>query len=167
MQLKDKWPVFNARWRLMTHDLDYGFDWEIERVQISERDPVWDRRPLTVEIEANRGWQSVGVRIPPGTKLSLAAEGSVTLDSDPKPWISQPPGITIQYRGGKPIGQLLACVLPNARVNSTTLPKLEILSVGDNKEIEVHSFSWLLFRINDSVGDQSNNTGSYQVSISP
>ena len=43
--LKDQWPIVSARWRLLCEDLDYGFDWERERVAISVKDPLWQGQP--------------------------------------------------------------------------------------------------------------------------
>lgn len=165
LQLRTQWPVFNARWRLMAHELDYGFDWEIERLQISERDPIWDGKPISLDLESNRGWQSVGVRIPPGTSINVTASGSVTLADQPRPWVSEPDGITYQYNRSRPIGQLIACVLPNATVKSATLPELSTQTVGKQATIEIEQFSWLLLRVNDSVADQADNAGAYRVTV--
>jgi len=165
LKLRSQWPVIGARWRLMCHDLDFGFDWNAERVELSERDPVWNGQPIELKVAADRGWQSAGVRVPPGTKLNMSADGEVTLASDPKPWISNPPGITYRYHRGYPMGQLQACILPNAKVVSKTVPPLNIVSVAGKTNLEVKQFSWLLFRVNDSVGDLGNNRGEYRVKI--
>jgi hypothetical protein len=165
LQLQSKWPVVHARWRLMCHDLDYGFDWSSERVDLSEQDPVWKGTRMTIDVVADDSWQSVGVRIPPNTKLRLSATGQVTLASEPKPWISEPPGITFQYHRGRPIGQLIACVLPNAMERSEWIAPVDEYVIGDEATIEVSQFSWLLLRVNDGVGSRSDNNGSYQVEI--
>lgn len=165
LQLRTQWPVFQARWRLMCHDLDYGFDWNVERVEISEQDPVWDGKPITVEVAANQGWQSLGYRIPPATKIKVSASGTVTLANNPRPWKSEPPGITFQYHGGRPIGQLVACVLPNAIVKAASIPPIDVQTVANNQVVDVTQFSWLLLRVNDSAGDQADNRGEYQVTL--
>jgi hypothetical protein len=165
LQLQSSWPVVHARWRLMCHDLDYGFDWSTEQVNISERDPVWSGNPITINVVSNDSWQSIGVRIPPNTKLRLAASGRVTLASEPKPWISEPPGITFQYNRGRPVGQLVACLVPNAIERSDRLAPINTYVVAEKATIEVPRFSWLLLRVNDGVESRSDNTGSYQVEI--
>lgn len=164
--LRSQWPVLNARWRLMCQELAYGFDWDIERVQLSEHDPVWEGNPIDVEVAAKAGWQSIGVRIPPATKVRLSATGTVVLAQEPKPWTSQPEGITFQYHAGRPLGQLLVCVLPNAVNQATLLPKLDVRAVEGEATIEINEFSWLLLRVNDSLGDRGDNTGSYLVKTS-
>ncbi len=148
----------------MCQNLDYGFDWDIERIEISERDPIWNGDPISLDVKSNRGWQSIGVRIPPGSSIKLTAMGTVTLADQPKPWTSEPEGITYQYNRGRPIGQLVARVLPNATVKSGLLPELTTQTVGKQTTIEVGQFSWLLLRVNDSVADQADNSGHYRVS---
>jgi hypothetical protein len=165
LQLQSAWPVVHARWRLMCHDLDYGFDWSSERVELSERDPVWSGNPLKVNVASNGSWQSIGVRIAPSTKLRITASGQVILATQPKPWISEPPGITFQYHQGRPIGQLVACVLPNTIDRAAQVAPLDVRTIASDTTIEVGQFSWLLLRVNDAVGSRSNNTGEYQVQI--
>ncbi len=161
-----KWPVVAARWRIMCDDLDYGFDWDREQVAISEEDPLWDGKPLEIAVAADRGWQSVGVRLVPGTRLQLRGSGQVVLDTDPKPWVSQPDGITFRYHRGRPLGQLLACVLPNAAEDGDHVRPLDIVAVSDEATLSIDQHSWLLLRINDEVGDLANNSGAYDVKIS-
>ncbi len=160
-----KWPVVAARWRVMCDDLDYGFDWSHQRLAISENDPPWDGKTIDAMIDARRGWQSTGVRFAPGTKLTLQGTGEVILDTQPKPWISQPPGVTIKYHRGRPLGQLLACVLPNATPRGQRLAPLKIFSVEKETEIQIDQHCWLLFRVNDAVDARGNNQGAYQLTI--
>lgn len=165
--LRELWPVLAARWRVMCHDLDYGFDWSRERVALSVRDPLWDGRELRVPVAADRGWQSVGVRLPPGVRLHIQASGEVTLASTTRPWISQPDGITLQYHRGRPLGQLMVCMLPNAMdLEAETIEPLAIEAVGDQAVLDIDQYCWLLFRVNDDVGKLGDNRGAYEVVIS-
>ncbi len=160
-------PILSARWRVMCNDLDYGFDWSRERVDLSIDDPIWDGRSLNAMVAADRGWQSVGVRVPSGVRLRIKASGEVTLARTTRPWTSQPPGITFQYHRGRPLGQLLLCVLPNATdFDAATIEPLPIVEVGDEATIDVPQFSWLLLRVNDDVGKLEDNQGRYEVTIS-
>jgi hypothetical protein len=175
--LRTDWPILAARWRLMCHDLDYGFDWSREQVTLSARDPKWDGKPIRMEVSASRGWQSTGVRIPGRAKLRVSASGRVTLARTSKPWISEPAGITYQYHRGRPLGQLLLAVLPNAHdAEATTIKPLAVraigldavqdqTSAGQEARLQIDAYSWLLFRVNDHVGDLGDNTGAYQVTI--
>jgi hypothetical protein len=166
--LSRQWPIVAARWRLMCHDLDYGFDWSREKVDLSASDPRWNRQPITIKVAADQGWQSIGVRIPGGTKVRLTPRGQITLADEPKPWTSDPAGITFQYHRGRPLGQLLVSVLPNAMdPQATLLRPLEVRPIGKETTLEIAEFSWLLMRVNDPVGKLSDNTGEYDVTISP
>ncbi len=164
--LRSQWPILAARWRLMCHDLDYGFDWSRERVALSANDPIWDGRPITVQVDANQGWQSMGVRVPRRTRLRISASGRVTLANDPKPWTSEPAGITFRYHRGRPLGQLLVCVLPNAiQSPGDSLPPLDVRPLAQETTIEVSEYSWLLLRVNDVTGELEDNGGEYDVTM--
>ncbi|MGB0759700.1 MAG: hypothetical protein ACPHJ3_01375 [Rubripirellula sp.] len=164
--LSKQWPILAARWRLACHDLNYGFDWSREQVQLSATDPLWDGSDLKLQVRPDQGWQSCGVRIPRGAKISLTAEGEITLANQPKPWTSQPPGITFQYHRGRPLGQLQFCLLPNANdPQAKRIESLEVHAVKDRPVFNVTEYSWLLFRVNDEYGKLDDNRGSYQVSI--
>ncbi len=160
-------PILAARWQVMSQDLDYGFDWSRERVNLSIDDPIWDGRSLTATVAADRGWQSAGVRVPRGARLRLKASGEVTLARTTRPWISQPRGITFQYHRGRPLGQLLLCVLPNATdFDAATVGPLPMVELSDEASIDIPQFSWLLFRVNDDVGKLEDNRGHYEVTVS-
>ena len=149
----------------MCQDLDYGFDWSRERIEISEKDPLWDDQPIKLQVRADRGWQSTGVRFAPHTRLKLQPSGSITLAPQPKPWLSEPAGVTIEYHRGRPLGQLLACVLPNATPAGEKLVPLQIIPIDKETAITIDKHSWLLLRVNDAVGQLADNTGAYKLVI--
>ncbi|TWU58718.1 hypothetical protein Poly51_14980 [Rubripirellula tenax] len=164
-RLSKTWPIVAARWRILANDFDFGFDWEQQRLSISTSDPLWDGKPIKFSVRSDVGWQSPGIRIPAGASVKIEATGQVTLADEPKPWISEPPGVTIDYVGGRPLGQLIACVLPNQTPREGNLPPLMVQTVGNDSVIEVESHSWLLFKVNDAVGDLGNNRGTYELTI--
>ncbi|WP_146532746.1 hypothetical protein [Rubripirellula reticaptiva] len=166
-RLAKDWPIVQARWRLLTHDFDFGFDWDQQQVAISIQDPLWDGKPIKFTVEADRGWQSPGVRVPSGVKVRVRASGQVTLAQEPKPWISEPEGVTIQYVVGRPLGQLIACVLPNQTPRQDELPTIDVQTIGNQSVVDVAAHSWLLFKVNDAVGDLGDNGGSFEVTIEP
>ncbi len=167
--LQNDWPVITARWRLMCHDLDYGFDWPRERVSLSMNDRNWDGRDLLINVMADRGWQSIGVRLAAGMKLNVTPAGQCTLAKHPKPWTSTPTGVTIRYQGGRPLGQLLACLVPNTPANDQSKPvtilPLQVAAITRAARIPIKENCWLLFRVNDAPGELSDNQGSYQLKI--
>ena len=163
--LTAQWPIVQARWRLLTHTIDYGFEWSRERIALSMQDKLWQGKTIQTPIAADRGWQSAGVRFAPGMRVKISAEGQCTINDQPKPWISEPPGVTIHYANGRPLGQLLVCVLPNATHEQRQLKPLRVETVDTEIEIVVDEHCWLLFRINDDLGDMGNNQGAYSVKI--
>jgi hypothetical protein len=164
-QLAAQWPIVRARWKMLAQTIDYGFDWSRERIDLSIKDELWNGRPIQIPIHADRGWQSTGVRFAPGMTLKISADGSCTLDDEPKPWVSEPPGVTIHYAKGRPLGQLLLCVLPNKTEERQMLEPLRIEAVESDLEIVIDKHCWVLLRINDYLGDMDNNQGGYSVTI--
>lgn len=162
--LSQQWPAIVGRWQLMCHELDYGFDRERERVAISTKDKAWDEQQLEISVAADRGWQSIGVRLVSGTKLTIEPSGQVSLAETEKPWISEPAGVTIRYHKGRPLGQLLMCVLPH-KVTSQRLPKLDVRPVTQPTTYVVEKNCWLLFRVNDAVSELADNRGEFSVSL--
>ena len=163
--LQPQWPIVQARWRLLAQSIDYGFQWQREKVDLSMKDPGWQDDESEGRVFADQGWQSTGVRYAPGMRLSLQPSGRCVLADQPKPWSSEPAGITIHYAYGRPLGQLLVCVLPNVTSELQALKPLDIAAVEPGMEIEIKQHCWLLFRVNDYLGDLSNNRGEYHVKI--
>ncbi|CAN0487506.1 unnamed protein product, partial [Hapterophycus canaliculatus] len=115
-EIQDQWPVLRARWQLWLHDLEFGFDPSRNLVSLSVDDPRYDGAPITTEVDAAQGWQSVGVWFPKNTRLRVGADGHCVI-VDRKSiedkegilvadWNSEPAGITAKYHDGYPIGQL-------------------------------------------------------------
>jgi hypothetical protein len=158
-------PIVNARWRMLAETIDYGFDWSREQIELSMKDKLWKGDTRQAMIQADRGWQSAGVRFAPGMNVKISATGRCTIKQHPKPWISEPPGVTIHYANDRPLGQLLVCVLPNQTDQQQQLAPLQIEPVEREIEIVVDQHCWLLFRINDDLGDLANNRGGYSITI--
>lgn len=164
-RLSAQWPMIAARWRIAMQDFDYGFDWSRNLVDIATSDPLWDGRTIELDIDASRGWQSAGIRVPGGATVRIAASGMIELNENEKPWTSTASGVTIRYQRGRPLGQLIACVLPNRTPRDGTLPPLQIETVGTAATIRVPQHSWLLLKVNDAIGQLDDNAGSFRVTI--
>lgn len=165
-RLLPEWPALIARWRLMCHQLDYGFDWERERVELAVDDPRWDGQPISLDIAADKGWQSLGVRLPAGIRCKISAQGRCVIAKRDKEWQSEPNGVTIEYVNGRPLGQLTACLVPLRHKSQPLCEPLEIVSVNEQTELRTTTESWLVLQINDSVGQRADNAASYTVELS-
>ncbi|MEM0927074.1 MAG: hypothetical protein AAGJ83_13615, partial [Planctomycetota bacterium] len=161
----ESWPIVQARWRLTASTIDYGYDWSRERCRIAITDPLWDGARLDVPVKSDRGWQSCGVRFAPGQVLRVTPSGRCTLQQTPKPWVSEPAGVTLRYVQGRPLGALLFCVLPNQTTEEQWLEPLEIKTLGSDTMITVKRHCWILLRINDGLSELADNRGGYQVRI--
>ncbi len=164
-ELQRDWPLVKARWQLMCHELDYGFDWDRERVDLSMNDQVWDGGDLHVQVKADRGWQSIGVRLQAGTKINVVPNGECTLANEPKPWKSHPSGVTVRYHGGRPLGQLLGCMVTDSSDDAKKLTPLKVAPITRASQVPIKQDCWLLFRVNDALGELADNRGSYEVMI--
>lgn len=182
-EISGQWPAIRGRWRVWLDDLQYGFDPKRSLVNLSTKDPRYDGRPLTLDIDAGRGWQSAGAWFSKGT-LRVQTEGQCVivakenLENDTeapvmvRDWVSTPNGITVHYHRGYPIGQLQCCALPIPSSEDKEVKRLEIesLSSASGQTIRIDEPSWLLFRIHDAPGEngryqRADNRDGYRVRL--
>ncbi len=164
-RLSADWPAVVARYRLLGQSLDYGFDWDRERVTIHTGDASWTGKPISMQVLADQGWQSSGVVFPAGMSLSVESKGESILALQPKPWRSLPEGVTIRYHRGLPIGKLVGCLVPINSNADRPLSSLETVAIGAGARLDVAEPSWLVMRVNDDVGELADNSGHYEVTI--
>lgn len=152
------------QWQLFVATLEYGYD--IRREAILYESTRLDRDGTTiVEIRADRGWQSTGVVVSPGTSYVVEASGRYQLAREPKIWWSEPGGVTIRYHAGHPLGMLMAGVSDQAEPLSGITPLADPRPIGLQREIQFDQPGTLFLRINDSPADLDNNAGTLQVEI--
>jgi hypothetical protein len=155
-----------TEWALFTHQLQFGFDLSRAAIDFEAGTPLGpgeSRQALGVT--GNRGWQSSGIAVTQGRKYEITASGEVTLAKVPKPWISQPQGISIVYSEARPIGTLLAAVHrepPNAALDESMLQEI---AVGRHKSFKAPASGTLYFRVNDRWGSLADNAGKYRVLV--
>lgn len=169
-QLKNDWPQLQLRWRMLIDGLDYGFDPARNRIDLppvsgasDQSNPAAATPPL--EITADRGWQSSGIRVQRGQSIQVSAQGRYTLADQPRPWVCEPQGITIQYHRGHPLGMLLAAVAPSNDVAATRMTNPQIVGVGTKKQFEAEFDGLLLLRIGDDPAALADNRGSASVQV--
>lgn len=153
-------------WQLFATGLIPGFD--IARAAIDFR-PGVELSPgevSSVEVNADRGWQSGLVQVREGNRYRITANGQYTLAQTPKPWLSEPQGISFRYFEGRPLGQVLAAIRtepPAGPDHSSTL--LSALPVGRELEFVAAHSGTLYFRINDLWSELDDNAGAASVEI--
>jgi hypothetical protein len=157
-QLGEEWQVFIG-------ELAHGYDFERTRLDFAAvKAAVEVNKPAKVSIAADRGWQNTGLRLEAGKRYRLTAAGRYTLANVPKPWTSEPGGVTIRYHRGLPLGILLAVVRPEDTAAGPS-PFFNPKVIGVGATIEPQQTGTLYLRINDFAGELADNAGATQVTV--
>lgn len=193
-KLRSKWPIFSARWNLLAHDIDYGWDAARQQVDLpTDLEKIAGK--IDMKLKTDRGWQSAPVRVGAGQTVKIDASGrykirrsfykdspgvgfdALTVDDAGDPddttsvtgdWYSEPDGITIHYYRGKPIGRLVACLLPiSMPPGGPYASPLEEISIGRSATITPSFDSWLLLKVNEPPAEYRDNDGAVDVVIEP
>ncbi len=148
-------------WRWYIADLCHGYD--LARSLPSAKDfKLRQDVGQEVSVAANRGWQSTGVPLQAGQAYRITARGRVELASQPRPWISEPAGVSIRYHEGLPLGRLIGRYWP---IDPGSILDPETISIGV-EEIYSPSEDGILFvRVNDFWNEMSDNSGEYAVTV--
>jgi hypothetical protein len=165
------WQLFSAdrrqlveQWQLFVQQLDYGYDLQREAIVY---DPPGQELAGTQELQvrADRGWQSSGVRVASGTAYVVEASGRYQVAREPKVWWCEPGGVTIRYYGGRPLGILLAATSDESQPLAGLSPLTRPDPIGLGAEITCAESGTLFLRINDSPAELADNDGQLTVRI--
>lgn len=118
-------------------------------------------------MQADQGWQSSGITVEPGRTYELTASGRFQVHDVPRPWLSEPQGVTLRYIEGKPLGALLAAVVPVSDIAGAAMALQNPQLVGKQAELTVTKPGTLFFKINDSPAELAGNRGEINVRIVP
>jgi hypothetical protein len=158
----DDWQELNLEWQVFIHEVDFGYDLHRNAVDFQASRPL-SGSAQTVTIAADRGWQSSGIRLAAGTAYELTAAGRYQVVAEPKIWWCEPGGVSIRYHGGRPLGILMAIVLPDDADAVTAWPSP--VAIGLAGTLASEKAGTLYFRINDSPAGLDDNAGSLEVTI--
>jgi hypothetical protein len=162
----DAGDELRTEWALFTHELQYGFDLSRAAIKFEPGKPLdGSGASRSFDIAADRGWQSGGVLVRAGVECEVTATGEVTLANTPKPWMSQPQGVSILYSEGHPIGLLLAAIHREPAVAGAEESMLNQIMVGRTTRFTAPISGTLYFRINDHWNSLADNDGHYHVTI--
>ena len=100
----------------------------------------------------------------------MIATGSFTLADEPKPWISEPQGISIRYFQGRPLGMLLATIHDETsegiqKAGTKHDSMLNVIPIGPKRRFKADFSGTIFFRVNDSFSELADNTGTVHISI--
>jgi hypothetical protein len=146
------------------YEMDYGFDVARAAIEYKPGQPL-PPGGATVQIAADRSWQSSGVRLEAGKTYHITAAGRFQIADEPKPWWCEPGGVTIHYYRGRPLGLLMGAV----RDDDSPLREEANLSIagpiGLSRDLTPRWPGTLYLRINESPAHLSDNNGQLNVSI--
>ena len=150
-------------WQWFVADLCHGYDLERAWPQFREKpDDATDG--VSCSIRADRGWQSSGISLQAGKSYRVSARGQVELARQPKPWVSEPAGVSIRYHAGLPLGRLVGRFWP---ADSTRPAEMTVISLGDSARYTPPADGILFLRVNEFWNELADNQGDYTVTIAP
>jgi len=168
----DEWFRVRQQWQLFVMNMEYGYDIRREAIDVVE---AQDLRALpaqqSLQVKADRGWQSTGLAVTKGMKIQLNSSGRFVihqqteeLDKPVVEWESEPDGITLRYYKGNPLGKLLIAIDSLKQTGLTGL--VSYAAIGSGGEIEIPYDGVLYLRVNDSPAELQDNRGEITVKIS-
>ncbi|MBL9124182.1 MAG: hypothetical protein JNG90_11160 [Planctomycetaceae bacterium] len=162
--LDDDWAQLSAEFGLFLHDIEYGYDFARTQLdwQPGKRLPAAGKK---VTIQADRGWQNTGVALEKGKTYELRAAGRYVVHQDPQVWWCEPGGVTLRYYRGRPLGELLAVVVPAAKAAAKSPPWGDAIPVGLGGALTPAQAGTLFLKVNDSPAELAENQGELQVEI--
>jgi len=154
-------------WALFSQNLQYGYDARQAVIDFQPGQELDAQQPRhEVQVQADRGWQSSGVLVREGRRYQLTAQGRFELASIPKPWISEPQGISFRYFDGKPIGLLLGCIRTEAgEADGSDTSMLHVYPIGRGGTFQAPLSGTLYLRLNDDWNSLHDNKGTATVEI--
>lgn len=163
-RLRSKLPRLRSEWAAFVAELDYGDTPEAGILSLSPQTSVLSSE-TTLLIDARLGWQASGIQVDAGQVLNISADGEFQLADQPKAWICYPDGVTLEYRRGQPLGKLMMAVMGPIEKEPATTTIPPITPVGSQATIVTEKGGELFFRINESNGNLSDNTGTVNIRI--
>jgi len=169
--LGNHWRDAQWQWMILLSNLDYGYDFDREASDFARGQPLPPHQVM-VRVVADRGWQNSGWYLEAGRTYSLTARGRFVVVQDDPPWESEPQGVTIRYVRGKPLGLLMAAIVPD----EPTEPQAELTTVGSFFQpyavgrhllLRAARSGTLFLRINDAPAELADNRGDVTVTIEP
>lgn len=158
-----------TEWTLFLHHLQYGYDLSRAAIEFQTGSPFskTDTERI-VQVQSDRGWQSSKLQLTAGQQYEVTAVGQFTLADTPKPWLSEPQGVSIRYFGGYPIGMLVGCIHSDeGAIAGNEEPMLRVIPLGRQTQFESPVNGTLYLRLNDAWNSLADNRGQVEVTIRP
>jgi hypothetical protein len=158
------WLDLQDEWRLFARTLCHGYDVERAAIEFAAGTPV-PAEGTEVSLKADRGWQSSRAELQAGRAYVIAAAGRFEVAQEPKPWISEPQGVSLRYVDGRPLGQVVACLRTSTPSEPSSM--LEVVTIGREATFTPKGAGTLYLRVNDAWNALSDNRGEVRMTIHP
>lgn len=178
----------DEEWLLFASHLCHGYDQIRAAIDFRAGERLKGDQSTTVDVAADRGWQSSGVLVEKGKTYHVTAEGRFIIgnarpsadrqhrpkavdaapadDASKRPWASEPRGISFRYHAGRPLGMLVGAI---RAAETPTMPPhttmLEVISLGPDAEFKAPRTGTLYLRLNDDWNALADNSGQANVVI--
>jgi len=73
-QLRTRWPILSARWHMLVHDIDYGWDSSRQLIDLSTTLQPMTRK-VDMKLDTSHGWQPAPIKLSAGQSVQIVAEG--------------------------------------------------------------------------------------------
>ncbi len=166
-RLQQRWPHLRTQWAAFVSELDYGYDTSQSAIVQFSLSAESLARAHSLQISARQSWQATGVTVSEGQKFRVTAQGRFVVRDYPKPWICEPPGVTIEYFRGQPLGKLLVSIMAPSPKESDVTEPTKVIPVGASSEIRAARSGELFFKINETNGGLVDNSGDIHVELAP
>ena len=160
--LSSRWEWVERDWKLFVDDFDFGYQPDSNPVALegwAQGIGDFGSGEISLDADSANGWQFAQCFLKAGQQVEIRAQGTyVVRVVNQEAWECSPEGITYEYHRQMPLGKLLG-----GFVSADTSKPLEVFGVGKQALYEATSDGWLLFRINEPVGQRHDNEGKIQV----
>lgn len=166
-QYADDWDQLSEDWQVFLSEFDFGHDVAACEVDYTAQ-PRQPGANALFEVQADHGWQNSGICVEAGEPYIIEAVGRYQIAEEPRPWISEPNGVTIRYYRGHPRGMLMAGLRSDAlNEREETTGLAHPIPVGLRTAFTPETDGTLFFRINESSGELGDNEGKLTVRVRP
>lgn len=159
-------PTLRTEWNWWIAQLQYGHDLTVAYPDLTARVAATTTPAQPVTVWARQGWQSSGVRVTAGQTYQVRAAGRAVMAETTRPWISEPPGITLRYFAGLPLGQLAGVIAPDSAAATEKTMSFSVQPLGGRTSWTAPATGILWLRINDDWSQVQDNAGEYRVEVS-
>jgi hypothetical protein len=158
------WNDVLAEWEAYIAELDYGYD--LPRMAMVHRSAAAvEAKPQSVQMAADRGWQSTGWLLRGGESYRVTASGRFQIGDDGRPWPCEPGGVTIEYHDGRPLGALIGALRSVAGDANGEPSFARPMLIGLEATVRPEHDAALYVRVNDSPAKLQDNAGDVAVKI--